>query len=56
MKYIVKLNYHYFEFDNPYLAMDFAETAKRHYFDKVDNDLDVDVCIVYEESAEEKEN
>ena len=54
-KYIVKLSYHYFKFDNPYLAMDFAEMAKRHYYDKKDNDLDVEVSIIREPIEEKSE-
>ena len=49
IKYIVKLSYHYFEFSNAVMAMDFAETAKRHYLDGKNNDLDVEISIVYEE-------
>ena len=48
-KYIVKLSYHYFTFGNPYAAMDFAETAKRHYMDGRDSDLDVSIEIIREE-------
>lgn len=48
IKWIVKLSYHYFKFDNAVMAMDFAETAKRHYFDKMEDDLEVTISIVYE--------
>lgn len=49
IKWIVKLSYHYFKFDNAVMAMDFAETAKRHYLDGRDSDLDVSIEIIREE-------
>ena len=52
IRWIVKLSYHYFKFDNAVMAMDFAETAKRHYLDKKDNDLDVEISIVFAEPVE----
>lgn len=49
IKYIVKLSYHYFEFENAVMALDFAETAKRHYMDEKNDELDVEVHIVFAE-------
>ena len=52
MKYIVKLSYHYFVFFDAKTAIEFAETAKMHYYDKRDDDLDVEINIVFAEPEE----
>lgn len=45
MRYIVKISYHRFEFDDPVKAMVFAEEAKNHYVNNNDEDVDVDIIL-----------
>jgi hypothetical protein len=51
MKYIVKIDYHKFEFDDADCAIVFAGTAKKNYIDK--DDVDVEIEILIEEEMED---
>lgn len=44
MIYRVKLNYYYFDFDNPNIALNFMTVAKDHYND-MDGDRDFRVTM-----------
>lgn len=45
MKYIVKISFYKFEFDDPNKAVAFAEEAKSHYTDEKGEDIDVEIVL-----------
>lgn len=49
MRYIVKISYNRFEFDDPVKAVAFAEEAKSHFVDDKENEVDVEVVLKNDE-------